>query len=284
MTETARLPFGGVFPLSYLTSDRILTSPILSPPSSLSWDGGAGTPIFLSGCNRGGTTLVTRLLAAHPEVVDIGTGQFDEGQYIWRQKFPDWSRHRWAIPPWRWFMRRTGTEMRERDLEFFRDAFRSAWAAAGSRGRMLEKTPANAVRIPLINRLYPRCRFVHVIRDGRDTSASLIARKVAWWLAPHQWVGAHSTALPDLERLPSQRVTFVRYETLIADPEVALRDLCHGCNLEWGRREADLLCEAARVLIQPPERRWERLPCYQRCHLLRVIGPLQQELGYPVEM
>ena len=227
---------------------------------------------------------MTRLLAMHPEVVDVGTGQFDEGQYIWRRKYPDWSRHRWAIPPWRWFMRRTGEGLSRKELEFFRAAFRSAWATAGSEGRMLEKTPANAVRIPLIHRLYPDCRFVHVIRDGRDTSASLMARKVAWWFAPHQWVGAHSTALPDLERLPASRVTFVRYETLVAEPEMALRDLCRGCGLAWGPYEAGLLCDAAQVLIQPVENRWERLPRHQRRYILRVIGPLQQELGYPVEL
>lgn len=241
-------------------------------------------PIFLSGCNRGGTTLVTRLLAMHPEVVDIGTGQFDEGQYIWRRKYRDWSRHRWAVAPWRWYMRRTGEGIAEQDLEFFREAFHTAWAAAGGEGRMLEKTPANAVRIPLIDRLYPDCHFIHVIRDGRHTSASLMARKVAWWFAPHQWVGAHNTALPDLKRLPEHRVTFLRYETLVTASEEALEALCRNSGLSWGRREVDLLGEAARLLIQPTEARWDQLPVYQRKYLLRVIGPLQQEFGYPVEL
>src|SRR5262249_7335315 len=88
----------GSLPLSYLAPSPTLAPPTLPPRAPVS-RARVTAPIFLSGCNRGGTTLVTRLLATHPEVVDIGTGQFDEGQYIWRQKYPDWSRHRWAVPP-----------------------------------------------------------------------------------------------------------------------------------------------------------------------------------------
>jgi hypothetical protein len=111
-----------------------------------------------------------------------------------------------------------------------------------------------------------------------------MARKVAWWFAPHQWVGAHTTALPDLDRIPSRRVALVRYERLVADPTTTLRDLCRACDLSWGARESELMCDAAHALIQPVDQRWARLPRYQRQYILRVIGPLQRELGYPVEL
>jgi len=35
-----------------------------------------------------------------------------------------------------------------------------------------DKTPANSFHIPTLKRLFPRCRFVHILRDGRDVAVS----------------------------------------------------------------------------------------------------------------
>jgi hypothetical protein len=236
-------------------------------------------PIFISGCNRGGTTIVSRLLALHPDVRSVGRGPFHEGQYVWRRQFPDWSRHRWALPPWRWYLRRTARHASPAQVQFFHEAFD---AALDGPGRMLEKTPANAVRIPFINALYPDACFVHVLRDGRHTAASLLARGVWLPFAPHQWVNAHRTALPDLDQLPTERVTLVRYEMAAQSPETTLRELWHRCGLrQEGSDVEEALLEARRLLVVP-EDRWSRLPRWQQRYILRVIGDLQQELRYPL--
>jgi hypothetical protein len=239
-----------------------------------------GPPLFVSGCNRGGTTILTHLLAAHPELRSIGRGPFNEGLHVWRRHFPDRTRHRWAVPPWRWLMRRTETHATPMLADRIRSDFE---AALPGPGRMLEKTPANAVRIPFINRLYPDCTFIHVLRDGRHTTASLVARRVWLPYAPHQWVGAHRTALEDLAALPSERVVIVRYEALMADPEPVLEDLCYRCGLDWDRgARADVL-EAVRHSLRPQEDRWSRFAPYHKRYVLSVIGDLQSELGYPLE-
>lgn len=240
----------------------------------------AGPSIFISGCNRGGTTIAARLLAAHPEIANVGRGQFSEGQFIWRKKFPDWSRHRWALPPWYWYLRRTEHHASPQVVEFFRREFHQALSGYG---RMLEKTPANAVRIPLIDRIFPDCHFVHVIRDGRHTTASLVARKVWLSLAPHQWVRAHRTALPDLRSLPQERVTFIRYEEMVCDPERVLGETCRRCGLRWDEPERNSVVKTAQSLLKTPECRWEAFSARQKEYVLSVIGDLQKELGYPVE-
>lgn len=239
-----------------------------------------GPPIFVSGCNRGGTTIVSRLLAAHPEVRNVGRGDFNEGLYVWRQRFHDRSRHRWAVWPWRVFVRRTEADATPENLEFLRSSFEGAMEQAG---RMLEKTPANAIRIPLINRLYPDCHFVHVLRDGRHTTASLMARRVQLLYAPHQWVGAHRIALADLAALPRDRVTFVRYEELIADPEAVLAALCTRCELAWNGTSRSAVIQAAGSSLEPVADRWSQFPRWKKRYILAVIGELQHELGYPVE-
>lgn len=239
----------------------------------------SNAPIFISGCNRGGTTLISRLLAAHPEVRNVGRGQFNEGLYVWRKCFPDYSRHRWALPPWRWYLRRTDAP--PATLRFLRESFE---AACPGDGRMLEKTPANAIRIPLIDRLYPDCHFIHVLRDGRHTTASLIARRVMPLYAPHQWVSAHQHALGDLARIRDRaRVTLVRYEEVVERPEEALGAVCRSAGLGWGPRERDAVLQAASQ-IQTAEARWRRLWKPIRTYTLRVIGPMQRELGYPDEL
>jgi hypothetical protein len=236
--------------------------------------------VFISGCNRGGTTILARILGSHPELSNIGRGQFCEGQYVWRTRFRDWSRHRWAVNPWRRFLRRTAEDATPERIAYFRRAF---FEATAGDGRMLEKTPANAIRIAFINRLYPSCYFVHVIRDGRDTAASLMARRVGMLYAPHQWVGAHRTAFGDFAELPPDRVVLTRYEDLLADPEGTLRRVSERCALSWGRPERGAVMSSVEELLRPPEARWRKLFGFQKRYILSVIGELQAELGYPVE-
>jgi hypothetical protein len=164
-------------------------------------------------------------------------------------------------------------------VRFFRAAFE---AAMPEPGRMLEKTPANAVRIPFIDALYPDARFVHVLRDGRHTTASLMARKVSLPFATRQWLGAHRTALPDLAALSPERVALVRYEALVAAPEEVLQDLWERCGLRREGRDVDTALLRARSLLVTPEDRWARLPHWQQRYVLKAIADLQGELGYPV--
>nr|WP_206749529.1 sulfotransferase [Synechococcus sp. UW106] len=35
-----------------------------------------------------------------------------------------------------------------------------------------DKTPANSFHIPTLKKLFPRCRFIHLLRDGRDVAVS----------------------------------------------------------------------------------------------------------------
>ena len=235
--------------------------------------------VFLSGCCRGGTTLAARLLGAHPEVKNLGRGEFCESQYLWRDRFPDWSRHRWAIGPWRLMLRRTERDLTPELAGYFRSRFLDA---AGEATHVLEKTPSNAMRIPFLNALFPDCHFVHVLRDGRHTAASLIARRVWWPYAPHQWVGCHQTALTDLLALPSSRYTLLRFEDLVEQPEEMLGRVYQSSGLSWRAEDQSSSRAATDGIIEQPADRWADLPRYQKDYILKVIGDLQAELGYPV--
>src|SRR5207249_10186807 len=87
----------------------------------------------------------------------------------------------------------------------------------------LEKTPGHVLFVPEIRALLPEARFVHVLRDARDTVASLLGASRSWgggW-APRQanqaagtWVN-HVQAARQAQRILSASQFFeVRYEAL----------------------------------------------------------------------
>ena len=49
---------------------------------------------------------------------------------------------------------------------------RNAGAPEDSIVALGDKTPANSFHIPALKQLFPRCRFIHILRDGRDVAVS----------------------------------------------------------------------------------------------------------------
>ena len=49
---------------------------------------------------------------------------------------------------------------------------RNAKATPDSILALGDKTPANSFHMPALKQLFPRCRFIHVLRDGRDVAVS----------------------------------------------------------------------------------------------------------------
>src|SRR5207248_2314353 len=109
-------------------------------------------------------------------------------------------------------------------------------------------------------------------------------RRVAWMYAPHQWVGAHRTALADLAALPPERVAIIRYEELTSRPEYVLGEIAGKCGVHWGDEERAAVLSRAAVELRPVESRWERLPRWKQRYVLSVIQELQEKLGYPADL
>lgn len=86
-----------------------------------------------------------------------------------------------------------------------------------------DKSPSYIGHLPLIKRLYPTARFVHIIRDVRDYCLSI---QQAWKKNPvraaQRWVDSVERARRDAAPF-SADVLEVRYEDLVAEPEELLR-------------------------------------------------------------
>jgi len=108
-------------------------------------------------------------------------------------------------------------------------------ASPSKEHRTIETTPHTLLHMEMVARLYPRARFIHVVRDGRDVVGSLLQRD---WIDPatgekvwccqdaqaaaEYWVHVVEAIRKQGERLPD-RYLEIRYEDLIEHPEAVMR-------------------------------------------------------------
>jgi len=186
------------------------------------------TPIFIVGMPRSGTTVVERMLAAHPEVGgggelpalhDLATALMaPTANRLTERTFP---------PDWR--------------AEHAR-AYLDRHPAAGARW-LTDKLPGLLEHLWLIALLFPDARVIHCVRDPLDAAMSCFARDFA---EGHTWssdlahlatyhhhlarLAAHWTALAPLPILT------VAYEDLVTAPASIGPRIFEHCALRWDDR------------------------------------------------
>jgi hypothetical protein len=216
--------------------------------------------VFVVGCPRSGTTLLHRLLDAHPEIALVH-------ETLWITKF--WERRigvsadGFATPELvphllahRRFERMgiPADEVRRLVEGNGRVSYASLVSAlfdrfGAARGKLLagDKTPGYVRAIPILHELWPKARFIHLIRDGRDvclsaidwTKADKIFREYGGWpdapitTAALWWERCVRLGREAGRDLPSPLYREVRYEAVVADPESASRELCAFLGLDY---------------------------------------------------
>jgi hypothetical protein len=103
------------------------------------------------------------------------------------------------------------------------------YAASKGKPRFGDKTPVYVLAISPIARLLPESKFVHVVRDGRDSALSY--KEVPWGPrsideAAFRWRRAVNKAREAGRELGSERYLELRYEALVADPSVVVSTVC----------------------------------------------------------
>src|SRR5580704_1820471 len=213
-------------------------------------------PIFVGGTGRSGTTVVGRLLGRqHDYTVIPVEARFhcspDGLPSVLRgRQTPEEFAHRvlaeWFHPPGgaaklAAFVERAPLEaalarfvVQAHDdapgaaRELIEELFGGYAHSQGRRG-WVERTPINAMwGAPYLAAIFPRLRFVNVIRDGRDVAASLIrvgwaadAREALAWWEERMLRGHRQLAL-----LPAGALLTVRFERLLVeDREGGLEEL-----------------------------------------------------------
>lgn len=211
------------------------TEPRFTPPSH-----GDCEPVFLVGMNGSGTTMLLDSLGRHSqlyafpretrvlphliasldrfgdlsdddsfkrlwdEVRSIGVLRYvNEGQPV---PLPD----DWANTP--------------RNLAAVLDRVFRYFAHSQGKVRWCEKTPQHAQHILSLAAVFPKAKFVHMIRDGRDSAASFKRR---WQRTPELTIFRWKKVVQEGRRqgtsLEPTRYLEVKYEDLTANPEHWIR-------------------------------------------------------------
>jgi len=127
---------------------------------------------------------------------------------------------------------------------------------------LLEKTPAYALVLDFVARLYPRARYVVLTRHPMAIWSSYVQ---SFFDGDHEAAHAHNPLLeryvPAIARFLAERpvpICPVRYEELVQEPEVQLGRICELAGIEfepgmvrYGEQDTDARQPAARGLGDP---------------------------------
>jgi len=192
--------------------------------------------IFLVGAPRSGTTLLARILSAHPAVYGraephLITPLAHLGYYASVQKAPyDPFNVQQAVHEF--------VEDLPRGEEDYLDALR-AYAdtmygrmldAADGPRYFLDKTPAYALVLPFLTKLYPNAKYIVLTRHPLAIQTSYVNSFFdgEWEVALNHnpILERYVPALAKMVRETPVILEHVRYEDFVADPEAGFRSIC----------------------------------------------------------
>jgi hypothetical protein len=216
-------------------------------------------PVFVLGTNRSGTSLITSILAQHPQLEGLFAGHtvptmvketnhvrgYCESYHLWSWLNSDSSYFR-DDDPTLWCHPKNVSST-------YREAPRNDWEAlclgnSIQRYRQTVKIPLikdqlNLLRIPLIKRAFPFSKFVLVWRNYDEYIKSC---RHGWYEAQGKsirdplniglhWYIGNSTAYYDLLRLAEKDHTVINYNKFISSVEYAAKAMdeivhCFGLN------------------------------------------------------
>ena len=210
----------------------------------------AGGHVFLIGFPRSGTTLLEQVLASHPQVDTL-----EEKETL--------------IDAVREYLREPEgldrlARAQQSELESFRTRYWQRVAEHGARieGKLfVDKHPLNALKLPLIARLFPSARVLFAVRDPRDVIFSCFRRrfrmsKPYYQLLSLQGAAAFYDAVMQLtlrlDTLLQMPTAEVRLESVIADFEGEAHRICEFIGLEWSSSLRDFAARSRDRSIATP--------------------------------
>jgi len=247
------------------------------------------SPIFIGGHHRSGTTLMRVMLHRHPE---IACGP--ESQLLEHTSFMEF--HQYLEDTWMPMFERLGMDQNDVDhaLGMFMDNFFTRYAAQRDKQRWGEKTPKNIFRLEYLFRLFPRAKFIHMIRDPRDIHCSVMEKArtttdrwtgITAERTAERWMSAIERGRP--WRISADKYLEVRYEDLTAQPVLTSRRVLDFLGESWSdavlEGQSTYRGNVNRTIFTTSVRRWTRdLSRRDRTTIESIAGAGMRELGYEV--
>lgn len=184
--------------------------------------------IFVAGLHRSGTSLLHEILRSHPDISGIvGSPAWnyeDEGQFL-QSVYPQGSV--FGGPGKFAFDNRSHmTDEHELVSVETSNSLFSEWSQYWDLGKkyLIEKSPPNIVRTRFLQALFPKARFIVVLRHPVPVAYATIkwSKSSIPELIDH-WLIAYERYLADMPKL--SRVFTLRYETFVKSPQPVLNEI-----------------------------------------------------------
>jgi hypothetical protein len=238
-------------------------------------------PFFLVGSERSGTTLL-RLMLAHHQRIDCAP----EFEFLVEAMPP---RSGWpALEPYyewlstnRIFLPHGLVVNRRLDYPALMKSFLAQYCGRSKKsihGATCHK------HFDRLLRIWPRARFVHLLRDGRDVARSCMA--MGWagnvWHAADRWIDAEELWSALAPAVPPGRRLELRYEDLVRAPSKELGRVCAFLGTDYDGRMLDYSRDTSYERPDPKLiGQWRKKLSPEELALLEArIGPMLRERGY----
>ncbi|HRD51861.1 MAG TPA: sulfotransferase [Flavobacteriales bacterium] len=200
-----------------------------------------GSFIFIIGAPRSGTTWLHRMLEQHPDIATAPRELTLFSRYL-APAYASFRKEKGHMDRGDW---QQGLPMLMSEAEFT-DGLRAITEAVYQRvlskkpgaSLILDKHPGYTFHLPLIEQLMPGGRYIHLLRDGRETAISMLnaREKLGFGArtmedAAREW--AESVQLAQLHgaRVGESHFMELRYEDLVRNAEAGLAEILGFCGL-----------------------------------------------------
>jgi hypothetical protein len=267
--------------------------------------------VFIVGCPRSGTTLLRRMVNAHPAIAITRETHWIPELVRDGPVTPELLEALLAHPKFAKLEvdRVELEELAAHGLSYsaFVTALFDRYGAAQGKRLVGDKTPGYVREIPLLHGLFPLARIVHLVRDGRDVALSVVGweRKTdqfrqrfpiwdespvttaALWWRWHVLLGRRAG-----RELPPGLYHELRYEALVDDPRGECRRLCGFLDVDYDdamvrfhegrtRDEPGLSAKRAWLPATPGLRQWRKEMRAEDVEAFEAAaGDALEELGY----
>ncbi len=229
-------------------------------------------PFFMFGFERSGTTLLSMMVGAHPEIaVPFSTtglwyrywrkresyGELADGEQCARLVADLLAEERIQLWDESLEQEEIMNAVRPGDFGSVVAAFHAAYAKHKGKAHWGSIDIATLFDMDLASRWFDDARFVHIVRDGRDVALS--HERYAYGASnaaecAEQWINALHTNLKMGSILGPERYLVLRYEDLVLEPEPTLRRLCDFLAVGYSEAMLDYPQMVSKKV--PESRRW----------------------------
>lgn len=237
--------------------------------------------IFLIGSLRSGTTMLRLMIDHHPDITFPGEFGYVAPMVSDEGDFPDLEAYYDFLESNRGFLE--DRLIINKDLDFPRlcHSFLTQ-RRKNSETRFIGSTVHHH-----FNRLafiWPKARYIRIIRDGRDVARSFI--QMGWagnvWKGVEHWIDSERQWRTFKNNLSSDSWIEIKYEDLLENPEDELTRLCTFIGVPF---KQDMLSYPQKTTYSSPDPsfayQWKSKQSQKEIRLLESrIGTMLNELGY----